>query len=115
MAGLMSTRRSIIRRIAKYVAVAAAVPVLLLSGYICAWLLWTWWLASGVSSGGVIVIHPAFEPIHHYIAVDWPGARLLDALWQEVIQRSLPRPMPLPEPAPPVMEDIDRLLMDVPQ
>jgi len=63
----------------------------------------------------VIVSHPAFEPIHRYVAAGWPGAVLLAALGNEVIQHSLPPLLPPPKPVSPVVEDVDRLLMDVPQ
>jgi hypothetical protein len=56
-----------------------------------------------------------FDPIHQYIAAGWPGAHLLAALGNEVLERSLPPPMPLTKPEPPVMEDIDRILLDVPE
>lgn len=113
-----------------WVTLTVATPLLLLSGYLAAWLLFTSWASSrGVfppgsytmcpvpSSGRTIVFHPAFESIHRYIAAGWPGADLLAALGSEVFERSLSPGLPPPPPKPdgPVIEEIDHQVMDGPQ
>lgn len=116
------------RRIVKWVALIAAIPTMLLSAYVFAWLLFTGWAARGgalppgryttftiSAQEGVIASHVAFEPIHRYITAERPGSKLLSGLQEEVLQRAFPAPVPQPRPDLPVMEDMDRLLMDIPQ
>jgi hypothetical protein len=121
------------RRFAKWLTLLVAIPLLLLSGYIGAWLLYTgWWSGSIVvttlSSGNggirnVVIVTPRggyaipqlFGPIHRHIAAGRPGAKVLVAMQNEVIKYSRPAPLPPPTPVSPMVEEIDRLLMDVPQ
>jgi len=118
------------RRIAKWLTLLVATPVLLLSGYIGAWLLYTGWWSSDLvfttlsyGNGNVVIVTPMggyaipqlFDPIYRHIAAGRPGAKLLVAFQNEVIKHSRRAPSPPPKPVSPVVEEIDRLLMDVPQ
>src|SRR5262245_45021007 len=92
------------RRVAKWLSLLVATPLLLLSGYIGAWLLYTGWgsgimvvtlVSSGngptrnvvhvVPRGGYAIPH-LFGPIYRHIAAGRPGAKLLVAMQNEVIK-----------------------------
>jgi hypothetical protein len=116
------------RRIVKWVALFAAIPLTLLSSYIGAWLLCTWWWAGKLvfingSYQNVVVLTPKgphpipqlFDPIERHIIAGRLGGELLASMQNEVIRRSLPPQLPPPEPEPPLFKEIDRLLMDVPK
>jgi hypothetical protein len=120
--------RTTIKRTALALAAIVALPTLLLSGYVSAWLLFASWVAKGgsipsgpytearMTSTGLSLKHVAFAPIHDYIAAGRPGAGVLDELWRKT-SGTWPQTTdsPVEAVAAPVDEDIERLLSDVPQ
>jgi len=74
----MSHRRRILRRI----LIAAAIPLLLVLGYIGTWLAVSRAEHDGlISIQTVQIVRPAFAPLLSYGESDRPGAGLLRQLW----------------------------------